>query len=138
MRIEIASSAKKIYEILDNNSLESVWNITVNEVEEVETDKYFVKTTVGDVTSTVTERVENEKISFSIEGGIFSAMGYILNQKDNLTEVTGWAEFYNESSRKVLDKAGSMLLESLKNFVEFIEEGGKPEEYDKKQMLVSL
>ena len=137
MRIEIESSAEKIYKVLDDDSLESLWNITVNEVEEIETDKFFVKTTVGDITSTVTERVENEKLSFTIEGGIFNSMGYILNQKDDKTEVVGWAEFDNESQRKVLDKAGSMLLESLKSFMEFLEDGGKPEEYDKKQVLVS-
>ena len=96
-----------------------------------------LKTIVGDITSTVVERVENEKLSFSIEGGIFQSMGYILSKKDDKTEVVGWAEFDKESDRKVLDKAGSKLLESLKNFMEYLEEGGNPEEYDKKQMLVS-
>jgi len=30
-----------------------------------------------------------------------------------------------------------MFLESLKKYVEYLEEGGNPDEYDKKKMLVS-
>ena len=37
----------------------------------------------------------------------------------------------------MLIKAGEILLESLKRYVMFIEEGGNPENYDKKQITVA-
>ena len=64
-------------------------------------------------------------------------MGYILNSKGKLTEVTLWGEFEDAKNEKVLVKAGELLLEGLKNFSEFLEEGGDPDEFDKKQISVA-
>ena len=102
-----------------------------------EPGKYAVKGTIGDFTTTRTETVQNEKISMSIEGGPFSAMGYILSKKGDKTNATLWADFEDGKQEKMLVKAGELLLKSLKNFVEFVDSGGNPDEYDKKQVLVS-
>jgi len=72
-----------------------------------------------------------------IEGGIFTSMGYVLKSKDDLTEVVLWGEFDDEKNEKILVKAGELLLEGLKRFVEFIEEGGNLDDYDKKQISVA-
>ncbi|MFX1309550.1 MAG: hypothetical protein ACFE9M_08740 [Promethearchaeota archaeon] len=132
-KVEINTSPSKIYNILNDDSLETVWNITVNESTEIGTDKYSVKTTVGDLISTITERLPDERISFAIEGGPFNKMGYILTPKGNDTEATIWAEFEDEKQEKILAIAGEMLLESLKKFAEYREAGGSIEEFDKKK-----
>ena len=72
-----------------------------------------------------------------IEGGIFTSMGYVLNPKGDIVEATIWGEFDEEKNEKMLIKAGEILLESLKRYVMFIEEGGNPENYDKKQITVA-
>ena len=131
-KIEIKTTPKKIYDILNDDALETVWNITVNESTEIAPDKYSIKSNVGDFISTVTERVENEKISYSIEGGDFSKMGYIISPKGDGSEVMLWAEIDDEKQEKMLVKAGEILLEGLKKFVAFIEDGGNPNEYKKK------
>jgi len=131
-KIEIKTSPKKIYDILNNDELETVWNIIVSESTTIATDKYSIKSTVGDFFSTITERLENERISFSMEGSAFSKMGYIMSPKGDGSEVTIWAEIEDEKQEKMLLKAAEILLEGLKKFADFMEEGGNPDKYSKK------
>jgi len=131
-KIEINTSPKRIYDILNDDSLETVWNITVNESTEISPDKYSIKTTVGDMISTITERIPDERISFAIEGGPFSKLGYILTPEGDKTNAMIWAEIKDEKQGKILGVAGDMLLESLKKFAEYVETGGNPEVYKKK------
>ena len=132
-KIEIKTSPKKIYDILNNDDLETVWNIIVNESTTIATDKYSIKSTVGDFISTITERLENEKISYSMEGSAFSKMGYIVSPKGDGSEVTIWGEIVDEKQEKMLVKAAEILLEGLRKFADFMEEGGNPDEFDKKK-----
>ncbi|MFW9949989.1 MAG: hypothetical protein ACFFKA_07680 [Candidatus Thorarchaeota archaeon] len=132
IKLDVAAPSAKIYNILNDDSLETVWNLTVNESKKIGQDIYAIKSTVGNLTSIITERLKNKKISFKIEGGPFNAMGYILNPKGLETEITGWAEYANPNEEKMLRKAGEILLKSLKKFAEFLEGGGNPSTYRKK------
>lgn len=132
-KVDINSSKENVFTILDEPEKFPIWNITVKEVEIIEPKKKgFVKTTVGDFTSTRIETVENEKIFYNIDGGVFNKMGYQLVPKGDGTEVTLWAEFDDESQEKMLLKAGEILLNSLKKYAEYLEGGGDPEQYKKK------
>ena len=132
-KIEINAPLKRVFDILDDAENFAVWNITVNEVNVIEPRKKgFVKTTVGDFTSTRTETVPNEKISYNIEGGAFNKMGYSVSPKGDGTEAILWAEFDNEKQEKMLGKAGEILLQSLKKYAEYLKTGGAPEDYKKK------
>ena len=131
-KIEIKSSQKKVFAILDEPEKFPIWNITVNAVDIIEPKKKgFVKTTVGNFTSTRSKTVENKSISYDIDGGVFNKMGYTLIAKGGGTEVTLWAEFDDASQEKILLKAGEVLLNSLKKYAEYIEGGGNPAEYKK-------
>ena len=132
-KVEINTPQKKVFAILDEAEKFPIWNITVNEVEIIEPKKKgFVKTTVGNFTSTRTETVENERIFYTIDSGVFNKMGYLLAPKGDGTEVTLWAEFDDEGQEKILLKAGEVLLNSLKKYAEYLEGGGNPAEYKKK------
>ena len=65
-RVEIKSdvnaSAKTIYDILMNDELEAKWNLTVNENINIGPNKWDVKSTIGDLTSTRVEAKENERV----------------------------------------------------------------------------
>ncbi|MBD3254338.1 MAG: hypothetical protein GF383_04555 [Candidatus Lokiarchaeota archaeon] len=135
--LEIEAPVKKVFNTIDDTMLATRWNLVVKELKEIEAGKYAVKTTLGDLVSTRAETVPNKKISLSVEGGAFRNYGYILKKKGDSTEVTLWAEFEDESQEKMLLKAGMLLLQSLKNYVEFIESGGNPEEFDKKKMIAT-
>jgi hypothetical protein len=135
---DMKASAKTIYDILiDGDTYEVKWNLTVNELKSIGPKKWAVKSTIGDLTSTRVEEVENEKISLDIEGSIFTKMGFMLKPKGDLCNVALWGEFENEKNSKILTSAGGMLLDSLKRFAEFMEEGGDPENFDKKALTVT-
>jgi len=136
-KLEINAPRGKIFEILDDTDAGPNWNLAASEVKELSEGKFAIKSTVGDFTSIRTETVENEKISLKIEGGIFTSMGYILTPMGDTVEVTIWAEFDDEKNEKILIKAGEILLEGLKRYAEFLEEGGNPDNFDKKQITVA-
>ena len=132
-KVEINAPAKRVFDILDDTEKAPIWNITVKEVEIIEPKKKaFVKTTVGDFTATRYETVENEKISQTIEGGVFNKLGYITTPKGDATETTLWAEFEDEGKEKMLLKASEILLNGLKKYAEYLEGGGNPDDYKKK------
>ena len=135
--IDIEATPKRIFDILDDTLMGSKWNLAVTEVSKISEGKFAVKSTVGDFTTIRTETIENERMSLNIEGGIFKSMGYILNPKENMVDVTIWGEFDDEKNEKILTKAGELLLESLKRYVVFIEEGGNPDDFNKKQITVA-
>ena len=134
---DVNASAKAIYDILINDEFEAKWNLTVNELKSIGPNKWEVKSTLGDLISIRVEEVENERISFDIEKSIFTKMGYILKQKGNLCHVELWGEHEDEKNTKILTSAGGMLLDSLKRFAEFMEEGGDPENFNKKALTVT-
>ena len=135
--IEINALQSNIFDILDDTSISPTWNLAVIEVEKISEGKFKIQSTIGDFTATRTETVENQSISVKIEGGIFNNMGYNLKPKGDVVEASIWGEFDDEKNEKVLIKAGELLLESLKRYAEFLEGGGNPDEYDKKQMTVT-
>lgn len=137
VKMDANASAKTIYDILMNDDMEAKWNLTVNENISVGPNKWEVKSTIGDLTSTRVETDENKRISFDIEGSIFTKMGYILKPKGDTTKVSLWGEFDDEKNEKILVSAGGILLEGLKRFSEYIEEGGDAESFDKKQLTVT-
>ena len=134
---EIQAPVEKVYEILSDLMTLPRWNIVTNEITELEKDKYFLKTNVGDVTNIVTERVPNVSITSDQEGSPMNSIGYILAPKGEGVEVTLWAEFDDEEQRTVLDMAGDLFLKSLKVYVDFIMAGGNPEEYKKRISKIS-
>ncbi len=131
-KLEINASAKTIFGILDDTMNYPRWNIVINEMKELEPGKHFAKTNVGDVTSTRTETVVNEKISTTQEGSPMTAMGYVLKPKGDAIEATIWAEFELEDQEAVLGIAGEIFLKSLKKYAEYLEAGGNPAEFEKK------
>jgi len=137
VKTDANASAKTIYDILMNDDWSTLWNLTVNENVSIGPNKWEVKSTIGDLTSTRIETEENKKISFDIEGSIFTKMGYVLKSKGDTTNVSIWGEFEEERNKRILESAGGVLLEGLKRFAEFIEEGGDPDSFDKKQLTVT-
>ena len=137
IKIEINAPVKIVFDILDDIKDSARWNLAVSEIPEIFDGKFDVKSTVGDFLLFRGETIKNEKLSLKIEGGIFSSMGYLLSPKGDITEALLWGEFDDEKNEKILVKAGEVLLECLKNFAEYLEDGGDPDEFDKKQITMA-
>ncbi len=134
---EIKSSASKIYEVVTDEDIVSLWNPSVDSVSQPTEDKYFLKTSVGDLNIVSWETVENERATWTLDMSNLNQIGYILKPKGELVEVTLWLDFNNKKLKKSYLKVGDLILKGLKRYIEFLEEGGAPNEYDKKALLVS-
>ncbi len=111
--------------------------VVPNGITKISEDRFDIKSTVGDFTSIRTETIKPVKISLNIEGGVFNSMGYILNVKGDMVDVKLWGEFDDEKNEKILVSAGEVLLKCVKNYAEFLEDGGNPDDFDKKQITVA-
>jgi hypothetical protein len=131
---EIKAPAEKIYQILIDHENDPRWNITVNEANIISDTKASYKTTVGDLTLTERENIKNEKIAYDVEGNpLMKTMDYIIKSKgENVCDVTLAAEFPEPDQEPILMTAGDVLLNSLKKYAEYLEEGGDPSSYKKK------
>jgi len=134
--IEISAPPKKIWEVLKDLALTPKWNMTVKEATELGSDKYSVKSTAGDYIAIITNRIENERVSLEVEHPDFNGYGYISKEKGNMTELTHWVDYKIVKHEKILKRGLKIILNGLKNFVEYLEDGGDPDEYEAKQILV--
>ncbi len=130
-KIEIKASVEKVYEILNDYMGLPRWNIVVNEIKQLESKKYFLKTNVGDVTNIEIENIPREKMTSIQEGSPMKKIGYIFEPKGDVTKVTLWAEFELEDQRMIMEMAGDLFLKSLKVYIDYLVAGGNPEEYKK-------
>lgn len=137
-KIEIKSSPKRIYDILIDAEIITKWNLGVDEISEREDGKEFhLKSSIGDILIVDWEQVENERATWYMKDSTMKSMGYILDPKGDMVETTLWADLDDTKSTKGYDKVGELTLRALKNFVEFLEDGGNPEDFDKKQLMVA-
>lgn len=128
---EIKASVEKVYGILNDYMGLPRWNIVVNEIKQLESKKYFLKTNVGDVTNIEIENIPREKMTSIQEGSPMKKIGYIFELKGDVTVVTLWAEFELEDQRMIMEMAGDLFLKSLKVYVDYLVAGGDPEDYKK-------
>ncbi|MHA1670322.1 MAG: SRPBCC family protein [Promethearchaeota archaeon] len=129
--IEIKTSVQKVYEILNDYLSLPVWNIVVTECEQIESNKYFLKTNVGDVINTEIENIPEDRMTSTQEGSPMQKIGYIFSPKGDSVIVKLWTEFELEDQRFVLDMAGDLFLKSLKVYIDFLSSGGNPKDYKK-------
>ena len=135
-KIEINAPSKNVWKIMSDIEHIPKWNISIKEISELEQDKYSVKSTFGDYTSTITERIENKQITSKIDHPEFTGYGIILNEKGVMTELSYWVDYPQITREKIQARSIEILLRDIKNFVEFLEDGGDPDEFDRKQILV--
>ena len=137
-KIEIKSSPKRIFDILIDAEIITKWNIGVDEIKDKEEGKEFhLKSSIGDIIIVDWEQVENESVTWHMKDSIMNSIGYILEPKGDIVETTLWVDMDSEKLAKGYEKVGELTLKALKNFVDFLEEGGDPEDFDKKQIMVS-
>ena len=136
--IEIKSSPKRIYDILIDAEIITKWNLGVDEItEKKEGEEFFLKSSIGDILIVGWEQTENESATWYMKNSSMNSLGYVLKPKGDIVETTLWADLDNEKLAKGYEKVGELTLKALKNFVDFLEEGGNAEDFDKKKLKIS-
>ncbi|MFX1589516.1 MAG: SRPBCC family protein [Promethearchaeota archaeon] len=136
-KIEINASPSIIYNCITDISLIRKWNSTVKEITQTSPNEGSIKSTGGDYSFTVKERKENEIFTSTAEAEHFTSYGYALNPKGDLTEVSSWIDYKIVEHEEILGRGIIYILNDLKKFAEYLEDGGDPDEYDRKKILVS-
>ena len=98
---------------------------------------FLLNSSVGDINIVSWETVESESATWTMDHSDMNKIGYIIKPVGDLVEVTLWIDFDNEKLEKSYNKVGELVLKGLKRYIEFIEEGGDPNDYDKNEVLVS-
>ena len=136
-KIEINASHKEVWKVLNDVKLIPIWNINVREITEFGPNRRSVRSTIGDYSYIITDKKKNKWISFkTVDHPDFSEFGFKLEQKGNLTDVSEWINYEIEDHRENLTNSIEYLLASLKRFMDYLEEGGKVELYEKDQTLI--
>ncbi|MFX1329802.1 MAG: SRPBCC family protein [Promethearchaeota archaeon] len=134
--IEINAPSNNVWKVLTDLTLIPKWNITVKEIKETEPQKGSVKSTVGDFTYKLTELVENKNLTAEVDHPDFNGYGYVLSEKGDITKLSYWEDFKIITHEKIQARALEILLKEIKKFAEYLEDGGEPDEYDRRQILV--
>jgi hypothetical protein len=136
-KIDIESTPENIFKIVTDGLNTPIWNPSVTAVTPIEDDKTQLETDVGGVTIIKTEADENKSTTFYMEKSDMNSIGYILTPKAHKTEVTIWTEFDDKKLSKLYKKTADTMLEGLKKYVDFIENGGDPHVYKKWEALTT-
>ena len=135
--IKIESTPEKIYNVVLDGVNTPKWNPTVNAITPIEDDKIQLETDIGGITIVSTDRDENKSVTWHTENSDMNTIGYIFTPKTNATEVKIWTEFNDKKNSKLFKKTADSILEGLKYYAEFLEDGGDPNTYKKWEFLTT-
>ncbi len=137
-KIEIESTPDKIFKIMTDGFNTPKWNPAVDSVIELGDDKFQLDTDLGGITIIKSELEENKNITWYTENSPMNIIGYLVTpKKENSTKVSIWTEFDDKKQTKLFKETADNILSGLKNYAEFLEEGGDPEEYKKWEVLTT-
>ena len=133
-KIEIESSLEKIYNIIKDGVITPRWNPTVNAIS-FEDQITLLETDFGSLKIVNAEYDKNKSTTWFMEKSKMNSIGYILTPKKEATEVTIWTEFDDKKLSKSFKKNSDLVLTGLKKYVDFLENGGNSDRYDKWELL---
>ncbi|MFX1590127.1 MAG: SRPBCC family protein [Promethearchaeota archaeon] len=136
-KIEIKSTPEKIYNIVIDGLNTPKWNPIVTAVTPIEDDKIQLETDIGGITIINTETDENKSVTWHMEKSDMNSIGYILTPTQEATKVKIWTEFDDKKLSKLYKKEADSILTGLKNYVDFVENGGNPDLYKKWEVLTT-
>ena len=134
-KIEINAPVNKVWGVLTDMERCPKWQIDKKEIKKLEPDKYFEKTTQGDYTFTIMDLVENERIALKTDHPEVTGASYILNEKGKITELSCCIDYKTIAYEKMIARSLKIKAQTLKKYVEYLEDGGDPDKFDTKLIL---
>ncbi len=136
-KIKINSTPEKIYKIVTDGFNTPKWNPAVTALTPMEDDIIQLETDLGPLTIIKTAHDENKSAVWHMENSDMKSFGYILNPKKESTEVTVWTEFDDKNLSKLYKKTADLMLDGLKKYSDFVENGGNPKLYNKWEVFTT-
>ena len=137
-KIEIGSTPEKIFKIITDGFNTPKWNPAVDSVIEIEGNKFQLDTDIGGIIINKTETEENKNVTWYTENSEMNLIGYIMTpKKEHITRVSIWTEFEDKKQSKLFKELADNILFGLKNYAEYLEDGGDPELYKKWEVLTT-
>jgi hypothetical protein len=134
-KTEIGASAETVFNILYDNLNYPRWSLGAEEIKEIGEGKFITKSQIGETTVIRKEAVPNKYLIFENEGSPFGELREDIAPKGDGVEVTVIGSLKDESMLEKVRKPTKIFLKSLKIYAEYIESGGNPDDYNKKEML---
>jgi hypothetical protein len=132
---EIGASAETVFNILNDNLNYPQWSLGTDEIKQIGEGKFLTKSKIGETTVIRKEAVPNERLIFTNEGSPFGEVGEVITPKGDGVEVMVWGILKDDSKLEMVKKATKMFLKSLKTYAEYVESGGNPDDYNKKELV---
>ncbi|MFX1378819.1 MAG: hypothetical protein ACFFA4_06960 [Promethearchaeota archaeon] len=137
-KINIESTPDKIFKIISDGFNTPKWNPAVESVLEIEDNKIQLDTDIGGIIVIRTEKEEDKNITWYTENSEMNSIGYnIIPKSEKTSKVNIWTEFDDKKQSKLFKETADNILLGLKNYVEYIENGGDPDIYKKWEALIS-
>ncbi len=131
---EINATAKTVFNILFDNVNYPRWSMGTEETKQISEGKFLSKSKLGESTATRTEAIPNERLTFKSDGSPFSEVGEVITTKGDGVEVMVWGILRDDSMLEKVRKPTEEFVKSIKNYAEYVESGGNPDEYNKNEL----
>jgi hypothetical protein len=137
-KIDIESTPEKIFKIITNRFITAKWNPAVESVLELQDNKLQLDTDIGGIIVIRSKAEENKQVTWYTENSDMSSIGYIITpKKEYVSKVSIWAEFDDKKQSKLFKETVDKVLVGLKNYAEYLEDGGDPDLYRKWEVLTT-
>lgn len=137
-KIDIESTPEKVFKIITNRFMTAIWNPAVESVLEIEDNKLQLDTDIGGIIVVKSELEENKNVTWYTENSELNLIGYnIIPKKEGEVKVSIWTEFDDKKQSKLFKETLDKVLVGLKNYAEYLEEGGDPNFYRKWEVLTT-
>lgn len=137
-KIDIESTPEKIFKIITDRIITAKWNPAVESVIEIKDNKLQLDTDIGGITVIKSETEKNKNVTWYTENSEMSSIGYTITpKKENVAKVSFWTEFVDKKQSKLFKETIDKVLVGLKNYAEYLEDGGDPDLYKKWEVLIT-
>jgi hypothetical protein len=137
-KIKIESIPENIFKVVTDGFNTPKWNPAVDSVIEIDDKKFKLETDLGPILINKIETDKNKSTTWYTESSTMHIIGYNLNpKKEKETEVVIWTEYDDKSQSKLFKQTADLILEGLKNYVEYIDTGGDPDTYKKYEVITT-
>jgi uncharacterized membrane protein len=135
--IQITAPHTRVYNLLLNVANMPHWDPAIREVTHIRRTKYLVRTTtLGTLTLGLIGAIPYDRISWQIDGSFMQGVTFRVGLADKLAQVDVTAKVSPATAASQVEEIIGLQLAALKQYAEYLANGGIPEAYKKSTDLI--